>query len=113
MIDSAFRLLHAVSKPLLGKKLPKSKGSYSQYDDLLKGPNYAFICRQIDRGTKIGYQKKLRRSMSELVKFLGQTQLTSMATAIRSLAKRIFPPQPRKPRKVSIRGIQYAPVFDG
>ena len=68
--DCAFRLLHAVSKPLLGKKLPKSKGAYSRYDDLFKGPNYDFIRQQLKRGAKIGYQKKLRRSMSKLVELL-------------------------------------------
>lgn len=70
--DSAFRLLHAVSRPLLGKKLPKSKGSYSGYDDLFKGPNYDFIRQQLKKGVKVGYQKKLRRSMSKLVEFLQQ-----------------------------------------
>ena len=70
MIDDAFRLLHAISKPLLGKRLPKSKGIYSQYDDLFKGPNYEFIRQQIGKGVKINYQKKFRRSMVDLVEFL-------------------------------------------
>ncbi len=72
MIDCAFRLLHAISKPLLGKRLPKSKGSYSQYDDLFKGPNYDYIRLQLSKGAKINYQKKLRRSMADLVEFLKQ-----------------------------------------
>lgn len=59
--DGAFRLLHAVSKPLLGKVLPKSKGKYSQYDDLFKGPNYDFIRQQLKKGAKVAYQKKLKK----------------------------------------------------
>jgi len=70
MIDRAFRLLHVVAKSLLGKKLPKSKEPYSQYDNLFKGPTYNYVRQQVGRGAKINYQKKLRRSMSELVEFL-------------------------------------------
>jgi len=72
MADSAFRLLHAVSKPLLGKKLPKSKGTYSRYDDLFKGPNYDFIRLQLKKGAKVSYQKKLKKSMSRLIELLQQ-----------------------------------------
>lgn len=72
MADHAFRVLHALSKSLLGKKLPKSKGVYSRYDDLFKGPNYDFIRQQFKKGVKVGYQKKLRRSMSKLVELLEQ-----------------------------------------
>lgn len=72
MIDRAFRLLHAIAKSLLGKKLPKSKGSYSHYDDLFKGPNYDHIRLQVSRNAKMSHQKKLRRSMSKFVEFLKQ-----------------------------------------
>ena len=72
MIDDAFRLLHAISKPLLGKRLPKSKGSYSQYDDLFKGPNYDFIRLQLSKDVKVNYQKRFRRSMARVVEFLKQ-----------------------------------------
>ena len=72
MIDRAFRLLHVVAKSLLGKKLPKSKEPYSQYDNLFKGPTYDYIRQQVGRGAKINYQKKLRRSMTKLVEFLQQ-----------------------------------------
>jgi hypothetical protein len=70
--ESTFRLLHAISKPLLGKALPKSKGTYSQYDDLFKGPNYDFIRQQLKKGVKISYQNRLKKSMSKLVELLGQ-----------------------------------------
>lgn len=72
MIDRAFRLLHAVGKSLLGKKLPKSKEPYSQYDNLFKGPTYEYIRQQVGRGAKGNYQRKLRRSMNDLVEFLQQ-----------------------------------------
>jgi hypothetical protein len=70
MIDDAFRLLHAISKPLLGRRLPKSKGIYSKYDDLFKGSNYEFIRLQISKNEKVNYQKTFRRSMARLVQFL-------------------------------------------
>ncbi|MBS1803697.1 MAG: AIPR family protein [Acidobacteria bacterium] len=70
--DASFRLLHAVAKPLLGKPLPKSKGIYSQYEDLFKGPNYDFIRQQLKKGTKISYQRKFNKSMSRLVSLLEQ-----------------------------------------
>jgi hypothetical protein len=72
MIDRAFRLLHAVAKSLLGKKLPKSKEPYSQYDNLFKGPTYPYIKQLVNKGLKINYEKKLRRSMARLVEFLKQ-----------------------------------------
>lgn len=72
VIDAGFRLLHAVSKPLLGKQLPKSKTPYSNYGDLFKGPNYDFIRQLLKRGEKISYQQKLKRSMSRLVGLLQQ-----------------------------------------
>lgn len=70
MIEVAFRLLHSISKLLLGIQLPKSKNIYSQYDDLFKGPNYDYICLQIKKGVQIGRQRDLKRSMSRLVEFL-------------------------------------------
>jgi hypothetical protein len=72
MIDRAFRLLHVVAKSLLGKKLPKSKEPYSQYDNLFKGPTYDYIWQRVANGAKINYQKKMRRSMTKLVDFLQQ-----------------------------------------
>lgn len=72
MIDRAFRLLHAIAKSLLGKKLPKSKEPYFQYDNLFKGPTYGYICQQVSKGASINSQKKLRRSMTRLVEFLQQ-----------------------------------------
>jgi hypothetical protein len=73
MIDRGFRLLHAITKSLLGKKLPKSKGSYSKYDDLFKGPNYDHINQHVSKGTKMSYQRRLRRSMTNLVEFLNHS----------------------------------------
>ena len=70
MIDRAFRLLHSVARSLLGKKLPKAKGIYSQYDDLFKGPNYEYILKQVRNGAKKTHQARLRRSMGELIEFL-------------------------------------------
>ena len=72
MFDDAFRLLHAIARSSLGKQLPKSKGSYAQYDDLFKGPNYDYILKQVNKGAKMSYQNRLRRSMSRLVNFLEQ-----------------------------------------
>ena len=73
MIDRAFRLLHASARLLLGKRLPKSKGSYAQYDDLFKEPNYPYLRLLLGKGTKINYQKRLRRSMADLIEFLRQS----------------------------------------
>ena len=70
MIEDAFLLLHSISKLLLGIQLPKSKGIYSQYDDLLKANNYDHICLQIKKGVQIGRQRDLKRSMTRLVEFL-------------------------------------------
>jgi hypothetical protein len=70
--DAAYRLLHAVSKPLLGKPLPKSKTAYSQYEDIFKGPNFDFIRQQLKKGVKISYQRRLNREMSKLVELLQQ-----------------------------------------
>jgi hypothetical protein len=42
------------------------------YDDLFKGPNYDFIRQQFKKGVRVGFQKKLRRSMSKLVELLEQ-----------------------------------------
>jgi hypothetical protein len=72
MFDDAFRLLHAIAKSSLGKQLPKSKGSYAQYDDLFKGPNYEYILKQVNNSAKMIYQKRLRRSMGWFVDFLEQ-----------------------------------------
>ena len=72
IIDRAFRLLHGIAKSLLGKKLPKSKEPYFQYDNLFKGPTYGYICQQVSKGASINAQKKLRRSMAKLVEFLQQ-----------------------------------------
>ncbi|MEM4247479.1 MAG: AIPR family protein, partial [Candidatus Woesearchaeota archaeon] len=38
MIDRSFRLLHAISKRLLGVKLPKARDGYTTYENLFKGP---------------------------------------------------------------------------
>jgi len=70
MIDLAYRLLHAIARSLLGKKLPKAKGVYTQYDDLFKGPNYEYIRQQVKKGMMKSYQKRVRRTMGELVEFL-------------------------------------------
>ena len=66
MIEDAFLLLQSIAKMLLGKQLPKSKGIYSQYDDLFKGPNYDYICLQIKKGVQIGKQRELKRSMTRI-----------------------------------------------
>jgi len=70
MIDRAFRLLHSIARPLLGKQLPKAKGVYVHYEDLFKGPNFDVIKGQVRKGKSKSYIKRLKRSMDELVEFL-------------------------------------------
>jgi hypothetical protein len=52
MIDAAFELAQAVSRKLLGKKLPgPTRGPYSSYDDLMKAQTaYKAILGQIHHG---------------------------------------------------------------
>lgn len=73
MIDKSFRLLQAVSKSLLGKKLPAARDSYTTYDGLFKGPNYQYILNKIKRGEMATYQYNLKRSMAKFVKYLSTT----------------------------------------
>lgn len=71
MIDDAYRLLHAVSRTLLGKKLPKADNPYVDYDGLLKGPpTYDVIRSELNRGKMKTYQDRLYNSMKRLVEYL-------------------------------------------
>jgi len=71
MIDEAYRLLHAVSRTLLGKKLPKADNPYSNYEDLLKGPStYEVILLELRKGKMKTYQNRLFASMKKLVEYL-------------------------------------------
>ncbi len=71
VIDDAFRLVHAISRTLLGKKLPKAENPYTNYDDLLKGPStYDVILSNLRKGKMKTYQNRLRNSMRKLVEYL-------------------------------------------
>lgn len=73
MIDDSYRLLHALSKSLMGKKLPKSKNIYSNYEDLFKGPNYTYLLNMIKQGQKSTYIKKLSKSIKKFIQYLGNS----------------------------------------
>lgn len=70
MIDDYYRLLHAISKTLLGKKLPKARKVYTDYEDLFKGPNYDDILLSIHKGNMRTYQNKSWNSMGKFVEYL-------------------------------------------
>jgi len=71
MTDDAFRLVHSISRSLLGKKLPKAEDPYSNYNDMLKGPStYSVILASIRKGKMSTYQEKLDRSMHKTVEYL-------------------------------------------
>jgi hypothetical protein len=71
MIDDAFRLLYAICKTLLGKKLPKADNPYANYEDLLKGPStYSVILSDLRKGKMTTYQSRLDSSMRKLVEYL-------------------------------------------
>ncbi len=69
--DDAFRLVHSVSRSLLGKKLPKATDTYTTYTDLLKSPvAYGAIVSEIKKDKMITYQNRLYNSMSKLIEYL-------------------------------------------
>lgn len=70
MIDNSFRLLHAVTKRLLGTKLPKARDVYTTYEGLFKGPNYDYILSRIRKGDMKTYSNSLRRSMTKFIEYL-------------------------------------------
>jgi len=71
MIEDAFHLLRAVSRTLLGKKLPKADNPYANYEDLLKGPStYEVVLRELQKGKMKTYQDRLDNSMNKLVEYL-------------------------------------------
>ena len=70
MIDDAFRLLHAVTKRLLGIKLPKARDVYTNYEGIFKGPNYDYILSRIRKGNMKTYSDSLRHSMSKFIDYL-------------------------------------------
>ncbi len=70
MIDDAFRLLHAVSRTLLRKLLPKAREPYTTYNNLFKGPGYEYILTKIRKGKMITYKNRLESSMRIFVNYL-------------------------------------------
>ncbi len=70
MIDDAFRLFHAISRTLLGKKLPKAREPYTSYAELFKGPNYDIIISEIKKGKMKTYQHRYYSSMRKLYEYL-------------------------------------------
>ncbi|MBU4075144.1 MAG: AIPR family protein, partial [Euryarchaeota archaeon] len=70
MIDDYFRLLYAISKTLLGEKLPKARDIYTNYEDLFKGPSYDSILLRIRKGNMITYQDRARKSANNFIDYL-------------------------------------------
>lgn len=71
MADDAYRLLHAICRTLLGKKLPKAENPYANYEDLLKGPStYDVILSNLHKGKMKTYQNRLYNSMRRLIEYL-------------------------------------------
>ena len=70
MIDASFRLLHAIAKKILWKKLPKARDVYTTYENLFKGPHYDYVLSRIRKGDMKTYQEETRRSMNKLVEYL-------------------------------------------
>lgn len=71
MIDDAYRLLHAESRTLLGKKLPKADYPYNDYNSLLKGPStYDVVKSELKKGKMKTYQDRLYSSMKKLIEYL-------------------------------------------
>ncbi|MGY4884447.1 MAG: AIPR family protein [Nanobdellota archaeon] len=70
MMDNCFRLLHAISKRLLGKKLPKARDPYLTYENLFKGPNYEYLMLKVRKNDMKTYQDTFRKSMSNFVEYL-------------------------------------------
>lgn len=71
VMDDAFRLVYAVSRTLLGKKLPKADSPYTNYEDLLKGPSiYPVLNSTLKRGKMTTYQDRMFGSMKSLVEYL-------------------------------------------
>lgn len=68
--EDAFRLLHAISRTLLGKKLPKAREPYTSYEELFKGPSYDMIISEIRKGKMSTYQHRFRFSMKKLFEYL-------------------------------------------
>ena len=70
MMDETFRLLHAVTKRLLGTKLPKARDVYTTYEGIFKGPNYDYIVSRIRKGEMKTYSDSLRHSMAKFIEYL-------------------------------------------
>ena len=71
MMDDAYSLVHAISRRMLGKKLPKGEETYSNYDALLKAPyTYEAILSELRKGKAKTYHNQLRKSMRKLHEYL-------------------------------------------
>lgn len=70
MIEAAYKLLHAIAKDFIGKKLPKSRDVITTYDDLFKGPYHEHLMARIRRGELKTYQYQLERAMLKFVEYL-------------------------------------------
>jgi hypothetical protein len=71
MSDDSFRLLHAISRTLIGQKLQKADNPYTDYDGLLKGPaTYDAIKTELKKGKMKTYQDRLFSSMKKLIEYL-------------------------------------------
>ncbi len=69
-ISAAYHYLHAICRPMLGKKLPKAREPYRNYENLLKGPTYEHILASMRRGDAKGYRNYFRKSLAEVVDYL-------------------------------------------
>ena len=55
---------------MLGKKLPKAREPYRNYENLLKGPTYEYILASMRRGHMKGYRDRFRKSLGKIVNYL-------------------------------------------
>jgi hypothetical protein len=69
-IDDAYHYLHVICHAMLGKKLPRAREPYRNYENLLKGPNYEYILVSMRRGDMKGYRDRFRKSLSKIVNYL-------------------------------------------
>jgi hypothetical protein len=73
MVDRSYRLLHAISKGMLGVKLPKARDAYTTYDELFKGHSYDYLLAKIKKNEMKTYQDSARRAMYRFIDYLKNT----------------------------------------
>jgi hypothetical protein len=66
LADDTFRLLYAIARTLLGKKLPNAREPYNSYEEIFKGNSYPVFISEIRKGKMKKYQSRFDSAMKKL-----------------------------------------------